>query len=160
MCDRWKPTVLIVSCVALGCASGLSSRRDATETAYRQREVDAQLQVQTALMRTEIDNLRARLLEKDRREAELWQGYMALMVRVNQLIAQQQQAQLSQDNAPNSVQLAGTPNQPERPIAAKALLRAINRMNITPEQRQSLIQLLSPPRTIDESNPWRGEATW
>ena len=115
--------------------------------------------MQTASLRSEVDTLRTALLEKDRREAELWRGYMALMARVNQLI-EQQQAPLSVNTAQNCPEIEATPTQMDRPLAVKALLRAINRMNLNPEQKQALIQLLSPPRAIDGTNPWRSEATW
>jgi hypothetical protein len=142
---------MLVATGCLGCAAGLSSRHDPAQLDRRDRDI--QVQQQAALMRSELDSMRAALLEKDRREAELWQGYMALMARVNQLMEQQQRAQAAAEVTPISTQST-------RPVAVRALLRAINRMNLTQEQRQSLIRLLSPPRTLDETNPWNGEVTW
>jgi len=115
--------------------------------------------MQTALLRAEVDNLRTALLEKDRREAALWQGYMALMARVNQLM-EQQLARVATEPSGFDTDVTALPTQAPRPIAVRALVRAINRLSLTPDQKQSLIQLLSPPRAIDETNPWRGEASW
>jgi len=150
----------MVPCLLWACAADLSSQGGA-QSARAEFNTTAQLQMQTAIMRSEVDTLRAALLEKDRRESELWQGYMALMARVNQLIEQQQQAQLSANSAQNCAEItAANSTQTERPLAVKALLRAINRMNLNPEQKQSLIKLLSPPRAIDGINPWTGVATF
>lgn len=142
----------------MGCTGELSSRGDAAQAP--RHDATAQLQMQTALLRAEVDNLRAALLEKDRREAELWQGYMLLMANVNQMM--QQQAQASRDSSESSVELDATLAPVNRPVAIKALVRAINRLNLTTEQKQSLLQLLSPPRAIDQRNPWTnvGVTSW
>jgi hypothetical protein len=115
--------------------------------------------MQTMLLRSEVDNLRAALLERDRREAELWQGYMTLMVRVNQLM-EQQLARAPSATAGFEAELPVVPTQATRPVAIRALVRTIDRLNLSPDQKQSLIQLLSPPRVIDGANPWRSDRDW
>jgi len=111
-------------------------------------------------MRAEIDGLRSALLEKDRRESELWRGYFALMAQVNQLLEAQQRAQRTSDTFQDTTELPPPPTHAERPMPVKTLIRAINRLELSPEQKQALIQLLSPPRPIDSSNPWKSEGTW
>lgn len=156
---RMLPFSCVVTCLVLGCTGELSPRGDAAQTA--RQDAAAQLQVQTALLRAEVDTLRAALLEKDRREAELWQGYMMLMASVNQLM-QQQHAQATRDTHEEPSEFDATLSPANRPVAVKALVRAINRLNLTTEQKQSLIQLLSPPRAIDQRNPWTnvGVTSW
>ena len=144
---------VVTLCVQLGCTAERVSRGDAAQVAPSDNMAE-QLQAQTALLRHEVDNLRAALIERDRHEAELWQGYMMLMASVNQLMQQQQQAHSLHDSVEGSADFDATPAQANRPIAVKALVRAINRLNLTTEQKQSLIQLLSPPRAIDQRNPW------
>lgn len=146
----------VAPCVLLGCTTELSSRGDSGQATRQDNATAAQLQVQTAALRTEVDNLRTALLERDRREAELWQGYMTLIARVNQLMQEQQQARSAANSMDDAMDLTALPSQTNRPIAVKALVRAINRLNLTTEQKQSLLQLLSPPRAIDEKNPWTG----
>jgi len=143
---------VMTSCVQWGCAVERVSRGDAAQVAPSDNTAE-QLQAQTALLRHEVDNLRAALIERDRHEAELWQGYMMLMASVNQLM-QKEQAHSLHDAIEGPADFDATPTQANRPIAVKALVRAINRLNLTTEQKQSLIQLLSPPRAIDQRNPW------
>ena len=157
---RWLlPLLYVVPGLVLGCTAEMSPRGDTAQAAHH--DTAAQIQIQTALLRAEVDNLRAALLEKDRRETELWQGYMMLMASVNQML-QQQHAQAPRDSSEDSVELDATLAPANRPLAIKALVRAINRLNLTTEQKQSLIQLLSPPRAIDQRNPWTnvGVTSW
>ncbi len=151
-----------VPCILLGCTTEPSSRGDAAQAARQDNATTAQLQLQSAVLRAEVDNLRAAMLERDRREADLWQGYMILLAHVNQLTQQQRQVQAAADVIDESADVTSLPARTTRPIAVKALVRAINRLNLTTEQKQSLIQLLSPPRAIDEKNPWTGVgvASW
>ena len=143
---------VVTLCVQLGCTAERVSRGDAAQVVPSDNMAE-QLQAQTALLRHEVDNLRAALIERDRHEAELWQGYMMLMASVNQLM-QKEQAHSLHDAIEGPADFDAAPAQANRPIAVKALVRAINRLNLTTEQKQSLIQLLSPPRAIDQRNPW------
>jgi hypothetical protein len=157
--SRLLPFFGVVPCLVLSCAGEVSPRGDGAQ--WARQDYAAQLQVQTALLRAEVDNLRAALHEKDRRETELWQGYMMLMASVSQLM-QQQHAQASRDASEDTADMEETLTPVNRPLAVKALVRAINRLNLTTEQKQSLIQLLSPPRAIDQRNPWTnvGVTSW
>ena len=153
------PTPIFITLILLvGCAEQMAPR--GAVPAQRDHESAVQIQIQTALMRAEIDGLRSALLEKDRRESELWRGYFALMAQVNQLLEAQQRAQRTSDTFQDTTELPPPPTHAERPMPVKTLIRAINRLELSPEQKQALIQLLSPPRPIDSSNPWKSEGTW
>jgi hypothetical protein len=152
--------VVLYLSVLSGCANQATARDDAARNVQWYRDSAAQLQVQTTLMRAEIDNLRSALLERYRRESDLWRAYMDLAARVSQLAQSQQPSQSDVEPSQATTELTPTSSQADRPLPFKPLLRAINRLELSPEHKQALIQLLYPPRPIDANNPWTSESTW
>ncbi len=158
---RWVHKGVVLWLTALsGCATQATARDNAARNLQWYRDNAAQLQVQTALMRAEIDNLRSALLERYRRESDLWRAYVELAARVNQLSQSQQPSQSDVEPSQATTELAPISSRAYRQLPFKALLRAINRLELRPEQKQALIQLLYPPRPIDADNPWTSESTW
>jgi hypothetical protein len=143
-----------------GCANQAAAHDEAVRNLQWYRDNATQLQAQTTLMRVEIDNLRAALLERYRRESDLWRAFVELAARVSQLSQSQQASQSDVESSQAMTELVPTSSQSDRQVPIRALLRAINRLELSPEQKQALIQLLYPPRPIDGDNPWKSESTW
>jgi hypothetical protein len=58
------------------------------------------------------------------------------------------------------VEYKALPPPTDRQLEVRAMIRAIDRLDLTPEQKRALIQILRTPRELDDSNPWNGQSEW
>ena len=159
----WCVGVLLL---VAGCAVPGTRGDEAPQTLTDDREVRAEvetarLQAETAKLQAEIAALQARLMERERSSAELRREYAKLAQRIDRLLELQQrtyQAVAEKPAAP--VEYRALPAPTERQLEIRAMIRAIDRLDLTPEQKRALIQMLRTPRELDGSNPWNGPSEW
>lgn len=100
-------------------------------------------------------------------------------VRRHQVAAQREQARLLEriDRLLELELLGRAPSEADRPVAhtlyrrelpqpnprqleQRAMLRAIDRLDLSTQQKQALIRMLDSPRALDDENPWNDHAEW
>ena len=141
------------------CAAN-SAQQTASRPLPRQDEAQARLQFENVRLRAEIDMLRGAIAERDRREAELWRAQLGLIQRIDQLLELQKSAVSVASGPEVPTEYRSGPVNNESPQFVRAMVRAINRLELSSEQKRALIQMLYPPRQLDGNNPWNGGAPW
>jgi hypothetical protein len=147
--------------VLAGCAAPATRGDETLQTLSDEREAQAGVQAETAQLQAEVAALRVRLMERERSDAELRREYGKLAQRIDRLLELQQrtyQAVAEKPAAP--VEYRALPAPTERQLEIRAMIRAIDRLDLTPEQKRALIQMLRTPRELDGSNPWDGPSEW
>ena len=132
-----------------GCTNEYSQRAPATPT-------EEQAQSEKGWLRSEVRNLRLMLAERDRREAEMWRAYTALVQQVSQMQTRQAPTvqRKSDEPAADSVCIPSANSSLVPPT--KNIVRAINHSSLNAQQKHQLFQSMRPPRPIDNVNPWGG----
>jgi hypothetical protein len=139
-------------------AQALSDADDARVVAEVQ---STQRRAESAKLETEIAALRAQLMDRERRDAELRSEHSKLVQRIDRLLELEQRTYQAVAEKPASpVEYQALPPPSERQLELRAMVRAIDRLDISPEQKRALIQMLHTPRQLDGSNPWDGPAEW
>ena len=114
---------------------------------------DARSYSETQWLRAEVQYLRGMLAERDRRDSEILQAYIALSQRVDQLLRQQALTQTPPDNSIGEVKCEPTATSSLQ-SPPKSLIHAINQSHLSEQQKRTLLQSMKPPRAIDNANPW------
>jgi hypothetical protein len=149
-----------------GCAVPGTRGDEVPQTLSDEREVQvevetAKLKAETAQLQTDIATLQARLMERERSSAELRREYAKLAQRIDRLLELQQRTyQAVAEKPAEPVEYKALPPPNDRQLEVRAMIRAIDRLDLAPEQKRALIQMLRTPREIDGSNPWQGAAEW
>ncbi len=153
--------LLVAGCAAPG-TRGDEAPQTLSEEREAQVEVDmARLQAETAKLQTEIAALQARLMERERSNAELRREYTKLAQRIEQLVDLGRRTyQAVAEKPADPVEYKALPPPGDRQLELRAMIRAIDRLDLTPEQKRALIQILHTPRELDGSNPWNGQSEW
>jgi hypothetical protein len=137
-----------------GCTNEYSQRDASARTMTSATPMEEQALSERAWLRSEVRNLRLMLADRDRRDAEMWRAYTALVQQVSQMQPRQDptvQRKLDEP-APDSVCIPSTSSSLAPPT--KNIVRAINHSHLNAQQKDQLFQSMRPPRPIDNVNPW------
>jgi len=148
--------VATLSLMQLSSCTNEYSQRDASARTMTTSAVPVEEQAlsERAWLRSEVRNLRLLLAERDRRDAEMWRAYTALVQQVSQMQTRRDptvQRKLDEP-APDSVCIPSTSSSLAPPT--KNIVRAINHSHLNAQQKDQLFQSMRPPRPIDNVNPW------
>jgi septal ring factor EnvC (AmiA/AmiB activator) len=155
--EVWVCAALVLA----GCAVPATRGDEAPQTLTEERDAQAEVQAETAKLQAEIAALKTRVMERERNNADLRREYSKLAQRIDRLLELQQrtyQAVAEKPAAP--VEYRALPAPSDRQLEVRAMIRAIDRLDLNPEQKRALIQMLRTPRELDGSNPWDGQAEW
>ncbi len=153
----WVGAVLALASCAVPAMQGDEAPRVVSE----EREAASEAQDETANLQTQLATLRAQLAERERREVELRRELGKLTERLDRILELQKRTyQAVADKPENVVDYRALPPPTQRQLETRAIVRAIDRLDLTSEQKRALIQMLRTPRELDGDNPWEGTAEW
>lgn len=143
--------------VLAGCALPNTRNDDANRELLRERQAEAIAQARTSQLEAEIVLIRAKLAERDRLDLELRREQIQMAERLDRLLELQQrtyQAVAENSNGSRIAEYKELPAPSRSQSETRAIVRTIERLSLNPEQKQSIIQMLHPPRQLDGNNPW------
>jgi len=121
----------------------------------RERQEAAIAQARIAQLEAEIVTIRAKLAERDRLDLELRREQIDRLLEL-----QQRTYQAVSENTSSIVEYKELPAPNARQVETRTLVRNIERLSLNPEQKQAIIQMLRPPRQLDDNNPWGNSTEW
>ena len=145
----------------MGCALPNTRSGDTNMALLRERQEAAIAQARIAQLEAEIVTIRAKLAERDRLDLELRREQIQMTERLDRLIELQQRTyQAVSENTSSIVEYKELPAPNARQVETRTLVRNIERLSLNPEQKQAIIQMLRPPRQLDDNNPWGNSTEW
>jgi hypothetical protein len=146
----------VVSCVATTAPGG-----DTAIILARERQAAAIAQAQRSQLELEVVRIRAELADRERRDIELRTEQVLLTERVERLLELQQRTyQALTENSSALSEYRELPPLTHRQVEIRAMIRTIDRLGLSPDQKRALLQMLRPPRPLDGENPWKGATEW
>ena len=155
------PKILLL--LMLMPASCLTEARDDDYTLAlaRERQAAAITQARNAQLEAEIASIRAKVMEFEQNNFEMRKKEVQLAQQLERLLELQKRTyQAVAENSTATIEYSELPAQTQRQTEFRALVRNIDHLSLTPEQKQAIIQLLRPPRPLDDTNPWGNTPDW
>jgi hypothetical protein len=147
--------------ILTGCALPPTRSGDTSTTLLRERQEAAIAQARIFQLEAEIVTIRAKLAERDRLDLELRREQIQMAERLDRLLELQQRTyQAVSENTSSIGEYKDLPAPNPRQLETRNLVRNIERLSLNPEQKQTIIQMLRPPRQLDGNNPWGNGTEW
>ncbi len=160
MCRLPKCLISLVL-ILMGCALPNTRSGDTNMALLRERQEAAIAQARIAQLEAEIVTIRAKLAERDRLDLELRREQLQMAERLDRLLELQQRTyQAVSENTSSIGEYKELPAPNPRQLETRTLVRNIERLSLNPEQKQAIIQMLRPPRQLDDNNPWGNSTEW
>jgi hypothetical protein len=159
---RGMPRIWMLLILALaGCAVPATRGDDAALALAKERQAAELSQARNARLEAEVASIRAELAERQRHDLEFRSEQIKLAERIEHLLELQQRTyQAVTENSAGLIEYKELPALTQRQLELRAMVRTIDRLGLSQEQKQALIQMLHPPRQLDGNNPWSGTADW
>jgi hypothetical protein len=145
-----------------GCAH--TTRGDASAaTVVEARLAASRAEALSKALEEEIRLLRQQLVAMERDHTAARREQARLVERIDRLLelGQRTGAPAEADRAiAHTLYQRELPPPSARQVEQRAILRAIDRLDLSTEQKQSLLRMLDPPRQLDDENPWNERAEW
>lgn len=153
--------LLLLMLIPAGCDFAETRNDDYALALARERQAAAIAQARSAQLEAEVASIRAKVMEFEQNNFEMRKRELQLADQLNKLLELQKRTyQAVAENSNATIEYSELPVQNPRQTEFRALVRNIDRLGLSPEQKQAIIQLLRPPRQLDDNNPWGGTTDW